>query len=45
MLSRQKSRCECVCVSESISGDSREAEGERKYLHCMYVRESLGVSG
>lgn len=43
MPSRQKSRCECecVCVSESISGESREAKGEeeRKYLHCVYVRE------
>lgn len=43
---RQKSRCECVCVSEGISGKSREGEGEeeRKYLDCVDVRESLGVS-
>lgn len=42
---RPKSGCECVCISEGISGQSRGSEGEEKYLDHLYVRESLGVSG
>lgn len=56
VLSRQNSRSKCVCISEkgryiqvewgvcgrgSIFGE-REREGD---LVCVYVRETLGVSG
>lgn len=36
----------CVCIESGIFGKRmRERERERKDLGCVYVRDSLGVSG